>query len=416
MGQAMRRLLARITAAAIAAALQACATAPVQAPVAPVSQPAAEARQPVTILVSIDGFRPDYLARGVTPVLSALAAGGVSGALTPSFPSKTFPNHWTLVTGLTPDRHGIVANRMEDAARPGQVFTMATDDPFWWSDALPVWVEAERAGIRTGTVFWPGSNVPFGETRPADWLQFNQKVPEANRVRTVLDWMRRPAEIRPRFVTLYFDSVDTAGHGHGPDAPATNAAIGAVDAEVGALRDGLAALGQPANLVIVSDHGMIATSAERTVRIDGIVGADGRVVEEGPYAGIAPQPGRAAALAARLSRPHPHMQCWPKERLPARFAYGRNPRIPTWLCLAEPGWLLVTKPLDPAFAGGNHGYDPALPEMAAVFVASGPAFRAGARLPAAEPNTGIAVLLRRLIGLPAGEGDAGLARAALAAE
>lgn len=409
----MRRFAARLLAAALAAGLQACVTPPAQAPVAPL--PAAPARAPVTILISIDGFRPDYLTRGITPVLSALAAGGVSGALTPSFPSKTFPNHWTLVTGQTPDQHGIVANRMEDPSRPGQVFTMATDDPFWWTTTAPIWIEAERAGVRSGTVFWPGANVPFGGERPADWLQYNEAVPEANRVQTVLDWLGRRSLIRPRFLTLYFDTVDTAGHRFGPDAAETDTAIGLVDAEIGKLREGLAALGQPANLVIVSDHGMTTTSPTRTVRIDAIVGADARVIEEGPYATFEPTPGREAALAATLSRPHPHMQCWPKDQLPARFAYGRNPRVPSWLCLGEPGWLLVSKPLDANAFRGNHGYDPAIPDMAALFVGNGPAVRAGATLPKPEPNTGVAPLLRAVLALPAGAGDTALVREALAA-
>lgn len=405
-------MLARLLPIALAAALQACATPP--ASPEPAASTQAEVRAPVTLLVSIDGFRPDYLDRGITPNLSALAAAGVRGALTPSFPSKTFPNHWTLVTGLTPDRHGIAANRMEDAARPGETFTMTTDDPFWWNAAVPVWIEAERAAVRSGTVFWPGSNVSFGGERPADWLQFNQQVPEASRVRTVLDWLARRRLIRPRFVTLYFDSVDTAGHRNGPDAPATNTAIALVDAEIGRLRDGLAAMGQSVNWVIVSDHGMSATAAARTVRIDRIVGGDGRVVEDDPYATLEPQPGRAAALAATLTTPHSHMQCWPKGQLPARFAYGSHPRIPAWLCLAEPGWLLTTKPLDPGWAGGNHGYDPALPEMAAVFVGSGPNLRTGARLSGPMPNTGVAPLLRELLDLPAGAGDPALVGEALA--
>ena len=123
-----------------------------------------EQREPVTILVSIDGFRPDYLKRGVTPHLSALAAAGVSAAMRPSFPTKTFPNHWAIVTGDRPDRSGIVANKMEDASRPGETFTMATDDPFWWNEAEPIWVTAEKAGDRTGTLFWPGYNVAWGGT------------------------------------------------------------------------------------------------------------------------------------------------------------------------------------------------------------------------------------------------------------
>ncbi|NCU11091.1 MAG: alkaline phosphatase family protein, partial [Sphingomonadaceae bacterium] len=194
--------------------------------VTPVSFVGADAprQDRIVILIGIDGFRPDYLDRGVTPHLSALASGGISGPMRPSFPTKTFPNHWTLVTGVVPDRHGIVGNRMEDPARPGELFSMANEDPFWWSAAEPIWVMAERAGIRTATMFWPGSNVGWGGTRarpnatteggirPADWQSFNQAVNNTQRVNAVLDWLRRPPAIRPRLVTLYFDTVDTAGH------------------------------------------------------------------------------------------------------------------------------------------------------------------------------------------------------------
>src|SRR3546814_1507873 len=145
-------------AALLAVGLSGCIVAAPPPPL-PALLASAEAtpKPPVTILVSIDGFRADYLARGVTPRLGALAAAGVTAPMAPSFPSKTFPNHWTLVTGEVPDRHGIVANRMEDPARPGAIFTMASDDPFWWNAASPIWVDAEKAGIRTATMFWPGA-------------------------------------------------------------------------------------------------------------------------------------------------------------------------------------------------------------------------------------------------------------------
>src|SRR5690606_17571215 len=150
---------------------------------------------------------------GVTPNLSRLAAQGVSAPMRPSFPSKTFPNHWTLVTGLRPDRHGITANRIEDPKRPDEVFNMSNDDPFWWNTAEPSWVDAEKAGIRTATQFWPGSNVAIGGhkekptdweaiggRRPSDWSQFNQSITGEQRVNGILDWVRRPAAIRPRFL------------------------------------------------------------------------------------------------------------------------------------------------------------------------------------------------------------------------
>lgn len=422
----LRTTRARLRAAlalTLAAAVGACAypytpraLPPADAP-APPAQAAAELRQPVTILVSIDGFRPDYLRRGVTPHLDALAREGVSAPMQPSFPTKTFPNHWTLVTGLHPDRHGIVANLFEDARRPGETFTMASDDPFWWNDAEPIWVTAEKAGIRSATMFWPGSSVAWGGTRatawphdttggtyPHDWQQHSDAITGDQRVRAIMDWLNRPAGKRPRLLTLYFSTVDTAGHRWGPDDARTTREIAAVDAEIGKLRAGLAWLRQPADIVIVSDHGMAATSSERVVALDRVVApADARIVESGPYASFVPTPGREAAVAAALLRPHPHMTCWRREAIPAHLAYGRNPRVPPFLCLGEPGWLLNKSAPTAAFTGGNHGYDNRAPEMQAIFIAAGPSFRAGGRL-ASVASVDVAPLLRRIVGLPAATG------------
>lgn len=379
-----------------------------------------DAPMPVTILVSIDGFRPDYLERGVTPRLSALASGGVSASMEPSFPSKTFPNHWTIVTGMYPDHHGITANKMADPARPDETFTMASDEPYWWSTAAPIWVTAEQAGIRTATMFWPGANVAWGGTRakewpgditggvrPRDWQQFNQAVTGDQRVDAVIDWLRRPAATRPRFVTLYFDTVDTAGHRYGPAAAETTRAVADVDHMIGRLVDGLAELGQPANLVIVADHGMAATSTARTVALDTIADpADYRIEEAGPYAGLYPVAGREAAFAKAILGTHPHMTCWRKGAIPTRFHYGTNPRIPPYFCLAEDGWTIAaTAPTSPTEArtGGQHGYDNHALDMRALFIANGPAFMAGKRLSTFE-NVDVAPLLRDLLGLPTGNG------------
>jgi predicted AlkP superfamily pyrophosphatase or phosphodiesterase len=407
------RWYSKLAAALLAASLQACVTAPLGTPLP------AEVREPVTILVSIDGFRADYLDRGITPNLAALAAAGVQAAMRPSFPTKTYPNHWALVTGLRPDRNGIVANRMEDPARPGQVFTMVVDDPFWWNAAPPIWIDAEKAGIRTGTQFWPGSNVAFGGTkdkpsdwkahggsRPSDWTQFNQSISNDQRVDGIIDWLRRPAATRPRFLTLYFDLVDSAGHDFGPDAAETNAAVAAVDAQIGRLRAGLQALGQPANLVVVADHGMAAIANDRVVPLDTMLdAADYKAIEDGPYASLNALPGREAALEARLLTRHEHMQCWRKTEIPARFHYGTNPRVPAYLCLADVGWTIRLRQPDPNWVakGGNHGWDNRAPEMAALFVASGPGIAPRGKL-APFDNVDIHPLLRRLIGLPRAEG------------
>ena len=415
------KLLYRIAAAGLFGLMSACTTQgpPPQSTTAAASP--AEAKAPVTILVSIDGFRSDYLDRGVTPNLSALAANGVRASMIPSFPSKTFPNHWALVTGEYPDHNGITANKMEDPRRPGEVFTMATDDPFWWNEAEPVWVAAEKAGIRTATMFWPGANVAWGGTRaaqwpndikggtrPEDWQQFNQAVSGTQRVNAVLDWMRRPADSRPRFVTLYFDTVDTAGHRFGPDAAQTTEAVADVDSMIGKLETGLKQLDQPANLIIVADHGMAAISADRVVALDKIADPSlYRIVETGPYATLIPAPGKDQALAARLLAPHDHMTCWRKGDIPARFHYGNNLRIPPYFCLAETGWQIVPDARD-AHPGGNHGYDNRSPEMAALFIANGPAFAKGATIDRFE-NVDVEPLIRELLHLPPNPNDDGSA-------
>ncbi|GFE76582.1 ectonucleotide pyrophosphatase/phosphodiesterase [Novosphingobium sp. TCA1] len=387
---------------------------------APASAKSAEEKSdPVVILVSIDGFRADYLDRGITPHLSALAASGVSAAMRPSFPSKTFPNHWALVTGKVPDRNGIIANVFEDPAHPGEKFTMASDEPYWWDEAEPIWVTAEKAGIRTATMFWPGSNVAWGGTlvkepwktieggtRPSDWQQFNGAVSPSQRVDAVLDWMRRPAAHRPRLVTLYFDQVDTAGHRYGPVDARTDVAIADVDADIGKLVAGLRELGQAADLIVVADHGMAAVSSERTIALDAVAAPSlYKLGDAGPFAAITPTDGNEQALAAALLKPHDHMQCWRKQDIPARLHYGSNPRIAPFFCLAETGWQIAAKRPDKASTGGAHGYDNAAPEMAALFVASGPDFRKRGKLPAFD-NVDVAPLLRGLLGLPqSSDGD-----------
>ncbi|HWH17217.1 MAG TPA: ectonucleotide pyrophosphatase/phosphodiesterase [Allosphingosinicella sp.] len=370
----------------------------------------AETREPVTILVSIDGFHPDYLRRGITPNLNALAEAGVAAPMQPSFPTKTFPNHYTLVTGLPPDRHGIVDNNMIDPQRPDVRFSLgnATQalDPFWWNGAEPIWVTAEKRGIRTATMFWPGSEVAIGGTRPSTWQRFDMNIANAQRVESVIDWLRRPEARRPGFVTLYFDTVDTAGHEHGPDAPETNAAIAEVDERIGDLVRELATLRQPANIIVVSDHGMAQNSPERVIRVDRLVDpAALNVVTDGAYLAFNAQPGRKEE-AEKLLRPHEHMQCWRKGELPSRFHYGRHPRVPDYFCLAESGWLVFAKEPQWPATGGTHGYDNLDPTMQALFLASGPDIGTGARLPPFA-NTEVYWLLLRLLALDPAPGYAG---------
>lgn len=239
----------------LALALAACASrSPTVAPSA-----AAQAATPV-LLVSIDGFRADYLDLGITPNLARIAHEGVRARwMNPSYPSLTFPNHYTIVTGLRPDRHGIIHNTMDDATlgafkRSDRASVSKTQ---WWG-GVPIWVGVENAGLPSATMFWPGSEAEIGGRRPGRWLPFDKSVPSMARVDTVLGWLGERPATRPRLTTLYFDVLDEAGHDHGPDSPEAHAAIREADAAIGRLLDGLHARGMldAVNIVIVSDHGM----------------------------------------------------------------------------------------------------------------------------------------------------------------
>lgn len=368
---------------------------------APVRAQETGARTPVTILISIDGFRADYLDRGITPNLSRLAAGGAHGKLRPSFPTKTFPNHYAIVTGKRPDTNGITGNNMIDPRRPDVRFSLGDPkqslDPFWWDQAEPAWVTAGKAGVRSATMFWPGSEVAIHENRPPDWLRYDADVGYAQRVNTILDWMRRPADIRPAFATLYFEAVDDAGHRFGPDSAEVNAAISEVDARIGDLVSGLATMGQPAQMIVVADHGMRAIDESRVIQLADLIDLPSIIaVETGPYAAIEPAAGTDDRVYDALLKAHDHMACNRREELPKRLHYGRNPRVAAIICIAEPGWSIIAGAPTWPVKGGAHGYDNQDPEMLALFVASGTGLKGDVGI---VDNIEVYPLLMRLIGV-----------------
>jgi predicted AlkP superfamily pyrophosphatase or phosphodiesterase len=405
----MSRFVAASLAVAAAFAVASCAGAPQSALTSPIVEQAAQTTRPdLVILVSIDGFSPDYLGKGQTPVLDGLVAGGAFGSMRPSFPSVTFPNHYTLVTGLHPDHHGVVGNRFTDAQLGA--FTMASKESGFWDQGEPVWVTAEKAGVRTGTMFWPGSEVEIHGVRPSQWAPFDQGMPGDARVDRLLSWLDLPLDQRPKLETLYFDIVDTAGHRNGPDSAETRAAAASVDASMARLIEGLKARGlyDRTMLVVVSDHGMAATSPDRVVWIDDII--DPAALKIG-YGGAVltadPAPGREAEVQQKLVGRHPHMECWNKADVPARLVYGSNPRVAQIVCLVETGWLTATRDRPVTRAGGAHGYDNQAPEMAAIFIAHGPGVVAGRRLTDMD-SVDVQPFLARMLGIaaPAGDGRA----------
>ncbi|MDX1502600.1 MAG: ectonucleotide pyrophosphatase/phosphodiesterase [Thermoanaerobaculia bacterium] len=369
--------------------------------------------------MSLDAFRWDYLDRGLTPHLSDLARRGVrAGKLRPVFPSKTFPNHYSIVTGLSAGRHGLVANNIYDPALDRR-FSLsdreAVGDGRWYGGE-PIWVTAERHGLATAALFWPGTEAEIGGIRPTEWTPYDGAMPGEERVDRVLGWLARPAARRPSFVTLYFSGADDAGHDTGPaPSPRLDAAIREVDRLLGRLLEGIAGLRDPAvSVVVVSDHGLAATSPERVVFLDDYVDLDlARPVDWNPVAALWPEERHREAVYRALAGAHPALSVWRRDEIPSRFDY-RHPRVPPILALADEGWSITSHGYfdrhPDRFAGGNHGYDNRLDSMAGIFVAAGPSIRRGVELDQVD-NRAIYPLLCQLLDIPpvAGQGIPGLA-------
>lgn len=392
-------------------ALTSCASVPSDSPTAgsaPVATPAA----PKLLLVSIDGLRADMLDRGITPNLSRLVDGGVRARwMTPSYPSLTFPNHYTLVTGLRPDHHGIIHNSMhEDALGSFRLSKReAVTDARWWGGE-PIWVGAENAGVRTATLSWPGSEAAIQGVRPSQWRTYDASVPLPARVDQVLGWVGQTDADAPRLVTLYMEQVDHAGHDHGPDSPEYAAAIGEVDAAIGRLLDGLQSRGLDAstNVIVVSDHGMATVPDGQTIAIEDMVDPTiATDVSMGQSVGFAPLPGKRREAEKVLLGAHAQYDCWTRQTLPARWHYGSNPRIPPIVCQMHEGWNALSRASVAARAPGtrgSHGYDNALPSMRAVFIARGPSFKQGQTIEGFD-NVDVYPLLARLLGVPEAPND-----------
>ncbi len=389
----------------VLAALVACAPRAYEAPQA--------TTRPAIILVSIDGFRPDYLGRGNSPTLDSIANAGVRAEwMEPSFPTKTFPNHYTIVTGLRPDHHGIVANNVRDAelGRFSMGNRDAVRDARWWGGE-PIWTTVARAGGLAAPIFWPGSEAPIGGALPAIWEAFDGDLPLDDRVDNLLVLLDRPEASRLSLLTLYTDVVDHAGHTFGPTSPELADAVRVADAMVARLADGLHARGlaDRVNLILVSDHGMSSTSPDRLIVLDELIDLNDIVVHDwGPVGQYQPVEGKSEAVYQALHDRHPALAVYRREALPARLAFGSHPRVPEIVAIAADGWRITTRQQVADFRpGGDHGYDNALPSMRALFLASGPGFRQGSVVPAFS-NVHVYPLMAHLLGLRPAPNDGSL--------
>jgi len=340
------------------------------------------------ILVSIDGFRPDYLDHTSCPNLRELAVSGTRAEwLIPIFPTKTFPNHYAIATGLYAENNGVVANTMYD---PGfdAMFTMRMRNEVtnarWWGGE-PIWVTAEKQGVISAPFFWPGSEAPIGGLRPSYYRTFDQSMSEELRVAQVLQWLDLPEKQRPRFVTLYFDRLDTFGHEYGPDYASVDTAVRVIDEAIGKLIEGLKArkLFEAVTLIVVSDHGMAAVAKERTVYLDDYLAESDsvRIVDWGIVVSLWPRPGTEDRVFRAVKGAHPRMSAFLKDSIPSRWHYRSNRRVAPVVLVADEGWTISSRKDQRTWGrrstGGNHGYDNQSSSMRAIFIAHGPQFKAG---------------------------------------
>lgn len=359
--------------------------------------------KPYIVLVSFDGFRHDYLDRGITPNFERLSSSGArADALIPVFPTKTYPNHYSIATGRYAGRHGIVANEFYDSGfdatyRIGD--RSAVEDGRWY-DGEPIWVTAETQGMVTAAMFFIGTEAPVHGVQPTFWTRYQHALPNGERIETVLNWLRMPSEQRPHLITLYFSVLDDAGHRYGPDAPETLSAIREADALLGRLMTSLDSLpiGADVHLVIVSDHGMVRT--DRGVRVVDhytTFAAEDVVIVAGTLAQIhVRDAARRERIANELSR-MPDTKTFLRQDLPVEWHVRDNPRIGDVVVVADEGVLLVRRDDRPSQNQATHGYAP-VPSMHGIFIASGPRIVPHMRIPAFE-NVHIYALLAEILQL-----------------
>ncbi len=327
--------------------------------------------------------------RGISPNLDYIRENGVSAiSLEPTFPSKTFPNHLSIITGMYPENHGIIMNFFDDPYHHlsyGLSDSLSIRDPRWYLGEA-FWETAERQGITCASYFWPGSELKLPYRRPTYRQLYEHTRPYEQRVEGVLKWLQLPPEKRPHFITLYMHETDTQGHRYGPNSPEVNDAIRLLDSMLGKLIGGLKKINmlEQTNIIVVSDHGMTEVDTFRVVNVEAMLrNYQTKITGNGPVMMIQPADGQLRQVYEKLRENAAHYRVYRREEVPSYFHYSHNPYISSLVLVADLGWSLQT---DAGMArlrkmksatGGNHGYDNHQMDMHGIFYAMGPAFRKG---------------------------------------
>jgi len=369
---------------------------------------AVQQKKHYVILISLDGFRYDYPRRYGAPHLLKLGAHGASApdGMLPEYPSLTFPNHLSIVTGLYPEHHGIVGNSFWDPARDQTyVYTQSqsNSDGSWYS-GTPLWVLAEQQGMRSACLFWPGSEAEIEGVRPSYYLHFDDKLDDEKRVDQVVAWLKLPSALRPHFITLYYANADHAGHSYGPDSDEVRAAVRHLDSVVGDLQAKVGKLHLPVDFIVVADHGMVMLQGEPVTLSDfadlSNFRTDGSLLYAKPDADV------EETYEEFLAHPDPRFKVYRRADMPAELHFDANPREGDPVVV--PNGPFTIRASSPAAGSdhsnkprGGHGFNPhTMPEMKAIFFATGPDVRSGVRLKPFE-NVNLYPFIAEMLGLNA---------------
>ncbi|KAB1261640.1 Bis-triphosphatase ENPP4 [Camelus dromedarius] len=335
---------------------------------------------PKLLLVSFDGFRADYLRNFEFPHLQNFIKEGILVEQVKNvFITKTFPNHYSIVTGLYEESHGIVANSMYDVVTKKHFSDFNDKDPFWWNEAVPIWVTNQLQENRSSAAaMWPGTDVPIRNATPSYFMNYSSSVSFGERLSNITTWLSS-SNPPVTFATLYWEEPDASGHRYGPeDKDNMRRVLKEIDDHIGELVHKLKALGlwENLNVIITSDHGMTQCSSGRLINLDACINrSDYALIDLTPVAAILPKINITEAYN-KLKICNLHMNVYLKEDIPARFHYQHNDRIQPIILVADEGWTIVLNKSSPPKLG-DHGYDNSLLSMNPFLAAHGPAFHKG---------------------------------------
>jgi len=356
------------------------------------------------ILVSLDGFRWDYCSKAETPIFDSIAKFGVKAeSLQPSFPTKTFPNHYTLVTGLYPNNHGIVNNSFYSPTHDSiySISNRATVEDGSYYSGTPIWNLAESQGVKAASYFWVGSEADIEKRKPSYWKRYEHYFPFEQRVDSVISWLRLPENKQPHLILLYFHEPDSKGHKYGPDSDEIIELIPRLDSLVARLFNGLKTLKikEKVNVIITSDHGMSEVSKEKTVNLLNYIDEKWieRVIGSNPVFNIWAKENYKDSISNALSKVK-HLQFLENDRIPERLNYGSNKRTGTYTVFADSSWSVQYKSNYYSHSKGAHGYDNQNTDMHSIFYAIGPSFKTGYNSSTIK-NIDIYPLIAHILGL-----------------